>query len=206
MFGDLMSFLLDCVLARMTNTIYHIILFCDLHKKIAKGREWIVLNDEDMNGDLVQHAKYLGSKKKEVYKSTWSGSKRVPFATIAELLNKLSFEQKQVFSPNQRRTSNYFNDLKKMQDNVFYNKNLYKLEGEEFELDEIDFEISLRKMALNVMLKISSLLELVHTNNGGEPSKYIPFSLEAALLSSASITFDLHDNDMSFLTFSVYCE
>ncbi len=46
----------------------------------------------------------------------------------------------------------------------------------------------------------------MHTNNGGEPSEYIPFSLEAALLSSSSITFDLHDNDMSFSTFSVYCE
>ncbi len=73
-----------------------------------------------------------------------------------------------------------------------------KLEEEESKLDEIDYENSLRKMASNVMLKISSLLELVHMNNGGEPSEYIPFSPEAALLSSASITFDLHDNDMSF--------
>ncbi len=61
-------------------------------------------------------------------------------------------------------------------------------------------------MASNVIMKISSLLELVHTNNGGEPSEFIPFSLEAALLSSATITFDLHDNDMSFSRFSVYCE
>ncbi len=81
------------------------------------------------------------------------------------------------------------------------------MEEDESESDEIDNEKSLRKMASNVMLKISSLLlELVHTNNGGEPSEYIPFSLEAALLSSALITFDLHDNDMSFSTFSVYCE
>ncbi len=80
------------------------------------------------------------------------------------------------------------------------------MEEEESELDGIDYENSLRKMASNVMLKISSLLELVHTNNGGETSEYIPFSLEAALLSSASITFDLHDNNMSFSTFSVYCE
>ncbi len=84
-----------------------------------------------------------------------------------------------------------------MQNNFFFNKNLFKLEEDESKLDEIDYEKSLRKMALNVMLKISSLLELVHTNNGGEPSKYIPSSLEAALLSSASIIFDLHDNDMS---------
>jgi len=80
------------------------------------------------------------------------------------------------------------------------------LEEDESESDEIDYEKSLRKMASNVMLKISSLLELVHTNNGGEPSKYIPFSLEAALLLSALITFDLHDNNMSFSRFSVYCE
>ena len=80
------------------------------------------------------------------------------------------------------------------------------MEEEESELDEIDYENSLRKVASNVMLKILGLLELVHTNNGGEPSEYIPFSLEAALLSSALITFDLHDNNMSFSTFSVYCE
>ena len=36
MFDDLMSFLLDCALAQMTNESYHIISFCDLHKKIAK--------------------------------------------------------------------------------------------------------------------------------------------------------------------------
>jgi hypothetical protein len=30
------------------------------------------------------------------------------------LLNELSFNQKQEFSPNERRTSKYFNDLKKM--------------------------------------------------------------------------------------------
>ena len=39
MFGDLMSFLLDYVLAQMTNKTYHIISFCDLHKKIAKRKE-----------------------------------------------------------------------------------------------------------------------------------------------------------------------
>ncbi len=58
---------------------------------------------------------------------------------------------------------------------------MFKLEEDESESDEIDYEKSLRKMASNVMLKISSLLKLVHMNNGGEPSKYKPFSLEAAL-------------------------
>ena len=72
-----------------------------------------------MNVDFVQYAKDLGWKNKEVYKSTWSRSKRVPFATIAELLNELSFKEKQEFSPNERRTSKYFNDLKKMQNNFF---------------------------------------------------------------------------------------
>ena len=119
MFGDLMSFLLDCALAQMTNETYHIISFCDLHKKIAKGKEWILSTDENVNVDFVQYAKDLGWKNKEVYKSTWSRSKRVPFATIAELLNELSFKEKQEFSPNERRTSKYFNDLKKMRNNFF---------------------------------------------------------------------------------------
>ncbi len=72
-----------------------------------------------MNVDFVQYAKDLGWENKEVYKSTWSRSKRVPFATIAELVNELFFKQKQVFSPNERRTSKYFNDLKKMQNKFF---------------------------------------------------------------------------------------
>ncbi len=69
--------------------------------------------------DFVQYAEHLGWKNKEVYKSTWSGSKRVPFATIAELLNELSFKQKQEFSPNERRTSKYFKDLKETR-NIFF--------------------------------------------------------------------------------------
>ncbi len=89
MFGDLMSFLLDCALAQITHENYHIISFCDLHKKIAKGKEWILLTDVDVNVDFVQYAKDLGWENKEVYKSTWSGSERVPFATIAELLNEI---------------------------------------------------------------------------------------------------------------------
>ncbi len=38
MFGDLMSFLLDCALAQMTNESYHIISFCDLHKNLPKEK------------------------------------------------------------------------------------------------------------------------------------------------------------------------
>ncbi len=91
MFGDLMSFLLDCALAQMTNETYHIISFCDLHKKNAKGKDWILSTDENVNVDFVQYAKDLGWKNKKVYKSTWSRIGRVPFAMIAELLNELSF-------------------------------------------------------------------------------------------------------------------
>ncbi len=124
MFGDLMSFLLDCALAQITSKIYHIISFCDLHEKIAKGKEWILSTDENVNVDFVQYAEHLGWKNKEVYKSTWSRSERVPFSTIAELLNELSFKEKQEFSPNERRTSKYFNDLKKMQNKVFFQQEL----------------------------------------------------------------------------------
>ncbi len=60
MFGDLMSFTLDCVLAQITNKTYHIISFCDLHKNIAKGKEWILLTNVDVNVDFVQYAKDLG--------------------------------------------------------------------------------------------------------------------------------------------------
>ncbi len=63
---------------------------------------------------FVQFAEHLGWESKEVYKSKWSGSERVPFAMIAELLNELSFKQKQEFSPNERKTSKYFKDLKEM--------------------------------------------------------------------------------------------
>ena len=104
-------------------------------KKNAKGKEWILLTNENVNVDFVQYAEHLGWKNKEVYKSTWSRSKRVPFATIAELLNELSFNQKQEFSPNERRTSKHFNDLKKMRNKNFFNKNLFKLEEDKSKSD-----------------------------------------------------------------------
>jgi hypothetical protein len=80
---------------------------------------WILLTNVDVNVDFVQHAKDLGWENKKVYKSTWSRSERVPFTTIAEFLNELSFKEKQEFSPNERRTSKYFNDLKKMRNKYF---------------------------------------------------------------------------------------
>ena len=88
--------------------------------KVAKGKDWILLTNGDVNVDFVQYAEHLGWKNKEVYKSTWSGSKRVPFAMIDELLNELSFKQKQEFSPNERRTSKYFKDLKEMLNKIFF--------------------------------------------------------------------------------------
>ncbi len=77
-----------------------------------------------MNVDFVQYAEHLGWENKEVYKSTWSVSKRVPFAMIAELLNELSFNQKQEFSAHERRTSKYFNDLKEMRNNFIFQQEL----------------------------------------------------------------------------------
>ncbi len=72
-------------------------------------RMWILFNMPNISA----------GENKEVYKSTWSGSERVPFAVIAELLNELSFKQKQEFSPNERETSKYFKELKEMQNNYF---------------------------------------------------------------------------------------
>ncbi len=66
----MMSFLLVCALAQMTNETHHIISFCDLHKKIAKEKDWILLTDENVNVDFVQYAKDLGWNYKEVYEST----------------------------------------------------------------------------------------------------------------------------------------
>ncbi len=44
MFGDLMSFLLDCALAQMTNKSYHIISFCDLHLKKCQRKRVDFIN------------------------------------------------------------------------------------------------------------------------------------------------------------------
>ena len=44
----------------MTNETHNIIFFCDFHKKIAKGKEWILSTDENLNVDFVQYAKDLG--------------------------------------------------------------------------------------------------------------------------------------------------
>ncbi len=75
-------FLQDCALAQIINETYHIISFCDLHKKIAKEKDWILSTDENVNVDFVQYAKDLGWKNKEVYKSTWSKAKEFPLQRL----------------------------------------------------------------------------------------------------------------------------
>ncbi len=55
-------------------------------------------------------------------------------------------------------------------------------------------------------LKVSAILELAHTNNGGLPNKYIPHSLEVALLSSAMIKFHTPATGLPHSSFAVYCE
>jgi hypothetical protein len=54
-------------------------------------------------------------------------------------------------------------------------------------------------------LKVSAILELAHTNNGGLPNRYIPYSLEAALLPSAMIKFHTPAIGLAHLSFTMYC-
>jgi hypothetical protein len=83
-----------------------------------------------------------------------------------------------------------YQHAKKIQDSVFHNKNIVTLDqGIELHPDPPDFEAAIILKANNLSLKVSAILELVHTNNGGLPNKYIPYSPEAALLSSAMIKF-----------------
>jgi hypothetical protein len=60
--------------------------------------------------------------------------------------------------------------------------------------------------ATKVLLKVSAILELAHTNSGGSPSEYIPYSLEAALLSSSMIKFQTVGEALAHSSFVIFCE
>ncbi len=57
-----------------------------------------------------------------------------------------------------------------------------------------------------MLLKVSAILELAHTNSGGSPSEYIPYFLEAALLSSSMIKFQTVGEALAHSSFVIFCD
>jgi hypothetical protein len=74
-----------------------------------------------------------------------------------------------------------YKDAIKIRKDVFLNGNIFTVKQENGSfLDDDDYDGVI--LAKNVLLNVSAILELAHTSNGD-----VPYSLEAALLSSAHI-------------------
>jgi len=94
-----------------------------------------------------------------------------------------------------------YHDAVKIREVAFLNENIIteKIDNKSF-LDEDDYEEVITKTAKNVSLNVSAILGLAHTNIGD-----VPYSLEAALLSSAQIRF--HTGEDKFAcAFHIFCE
>ncbi len=84
-----------------------------------------------------------------------------------------------------RRSRPMYKDAIKIRKDVILNGNIVtvKQDNDSF-LDDDDYDEVILGTAKNVSLNVSAILELAHTINGD-----VPYSLEAALLSSAHIRF-----------------
>ncbi len=100
-----------------------------------------------------------------------------------------------------RRSQPMYKRALKLQNNVFLNKNIItvKKDNKSF-LDEDDYEEVIAETAKNVSLNVSAILELAHMNIGD-----VPYSLEAALLSSAHIRF-YTEIDGFACAYHIFCE
>ncbi len=67
-------------------------------------------------------------------------------------------------------------------------------------LDEDDYQEVITETAKNVSLNVSAIFVLAHTNIGN-----VPYSLEAALLSSAHIRFHTRTEEIA-CTYHIFCE
>jgi hypothetical protein len=84
---------------------------------------------------------------------------------------------------------------------VFLNENIItvKKDNKSFS-DDDDYQEVITKTAKNVSLNVSSMLELAHMSNGD-----VPYSLEAALLSSAHIRFHTGIDEI-VCAYHIFCE
>ncbi len=100
-----------------------------------------------------------------------------------------------------RRSQPMYKDAIKIQKDVFLNGSIVtvKQDNKSF-LDDDDYHEVFVGTAKNVLLNVSAILELAHTSNGD-----VPYSLEAALLSSAHIRFHT-GGDGYACAYQIFCE
>ena len=83
-----------------------------------------------------------------------------------------------------RRSRLMYKEAINIRKDVFLNENIVTVKQNIKILDAEDYQEVIAETAKNVLLNVSAILELAHTNIGD-----IPYSLEAALLSSAHVRF-----------------
>ncbi len=162
-----------------------------LQDKISSDIKWKTFKQTRANAELVSLAMALNGDKHFVFLRTENSKKiEVTYTTIQDTLTMhYPIEQRYLKQPGKddtsRRSQLMYKDAINIREDVFLNENIITVKkGNKSFLDDNDYHEVITETVKNVSLNVSAILELAHTKIGD-----VPYSLEAALLSSAHIRF-----------------
>ncbi len=162
-----------------------------LQDGISSDIKLISFKQSRANAELVSLAMALNGDKETVFLRTENSKKiEVTYTTIADTLTlHYPIEERNLKQPGKydisRRSRQMYKDAVNIRKDLFLNENIItvKKDNKSFSADD-DYQEVIAETAKNVLLNVSAILELAHTKIGD-----VPYSLEAALLSSAHIRF-----------------
>jgi hypothetical protein len=190
-FCYLMNFLLDCSVEDEKDEIC-MFDFTNGHlqDKISSDIKWTTFKQTRANAELVSLAMALNGDKQILIVGTENSKKiEVTYTTIEDTLTMhYPIEERNLKQlgndDTSRRSRPMYKKAIKIRKDVFLNGNIVTVKQNIFFFDADDYQEVIASTAKNVSLNVSAILELAHKRIGD-----VPYSLEAALLSSAHIRF-----------------
>jgi hypothetical protein len=203
-----MNFLLDCLVEDENDEICMFDLsYRHLLDRISNGVTLRTIEQSRVNAELVSLARALnGGKETTIVRAENSKKIEVTYTTIVDTLTMhYSIEERKLKQLGDddtlRRSQPMYRNAVKIRNDVFLNENIITMKKDNKSyLDEDDYEEVITETAKNVSLNVSAILELAHTNIGD-----VPYSLEAALLSSAHIRFHTGIDGYA-CAYHIFCE
>jgi hypothetical protein len=203
-----MNFLLDCSVEDENDEIC-MFDFTNNHlqDKFSSDIHWVTFKQTRVNAELVSLAIALNVEKQIVFIRTENSKKiKVTHTTIEDTLTMhYPIEERNLKQPGNddtsRRSRRMYKDAIKICKDVFLNENIITVKRDNASfLDDEDYHEVIAETGKNVSLNVSAILELVHTKIGD-----VPYSLEAALLSSAHIRFHTGIDGYA-CDYQIFCE
>jgi hypothetical protein len=175
--------------------------------RISSDITWTTGKQSRVNAELVSLARALNGDKETLFLRTENSKQiEVTSTTIADTLTMhYPIEERKLKQLGDddtlRRSQPMYRNAVKIRNDVFLNENIITMKKDNKSyLDEDDYEELITETAKNVSLNVSAILELAHTNIGD-----VPYSLEAALLSSAHIRFHTGIDGYA-CAYHIFCE